>query len=475
MADNKVRLRNLDEEVLKYLHATSGTIGFDQLSPDVVTAIKNNTSTSGSSYNDSELRNRIVTIENTMVSKISADSLYATKKDYDTSTTVDSKIEKAKTGLETDISNITKNFISKTPDSITEDLLSYELRAKINSSNGSGGSSGTNNNLDELKNSVSKNTSAIAEINNTLSKNVYLKSSPISIDDLDSNTQTLIHNARQNTVLITENDLDETLKNKVNQKEAHDAEAQSVINSMYNGSQTGQVLIAKKIDTSGQNTYSVVPKYIFATDIFLFQLDSKYLDQQIVIKDTSDDSDSVTFDSGKTYAQNHNCDYIADLKRNILLQYDRSKGTWSENNSAQDLFNKLIGTFFLSYPDNSIYFCNGLGQESIIKIISPNDYIDEDDLNIISTKISDVEKTINNLASAVIYKGSVDAFTNLPTTNKIGDMYNIKNSGGTDGNGTAINAGDNVVWTGTAWDNVGGTFNVEETSDTEIDNLFTTT
>ena len=36
-------------------------------------------------------------------------------------------------------------------------------------------------------------------------------------------------------------------------------------------------------------------------------------------------------------------------------------------------------------------------------------------------------------------------------------MYNIKAAGGTDANGTAIRAGDNVVWNGSGWDDQAGT------------------
>ena len=36
-------------------------------------------------------------------------------------------------------------------------------------------------------------------------------------------------------------------------------------------------------------------------------------------------------------------------------------------------------------------------------------------------------------------------------------MYNVKAAGGTDANGTAIRAGDNVVWNGSGWDDQAGT------------------
>lgn len=58
----------------------------------------------------------------------------------------------------------------------------------------------------------------------------------------------------------------------------------------------------------------------------------------------------------------------------------------------------------------------------------------------------------SDVASALVFKGSVESFSSLPATgNSIGDAYNIKTAGGTDANGTAISAGDVVAYTDTGW------------------------
>ena len=63
-----------------------------------------------------------------------------------------------------------------------------------------------------------------------------------------------------------------------------------------------------------------------------------------------------------------------------------------------------------------------------------------------------------DVASALIYKGSVADFASLPTSNlKTGYVYNIASAGGTDANGTAVKAGDNVAYNGTGWDVLAGT------------------
>jgi hypothetical protein len=394
--DNKVKLRNLDDEVLRYLRAASDKVGFDQLSPDVVSEIKNHTGTSGASYDDSELRKRIVTVENSMVTKTSADSLYATKKDYDTSKVVDSKIDKAKVSIQNDISNIDKNFIPKEPGAITEDLLSTELKNKVNahgssSSSGDSGNTGSNADVDELKVQVSRNSYDITGIKNTINTNVYLKSSPIAIEDLDDNTRSLINNARQNTTLIGINDLDESLKNRIDQQAT--AETQTVIDSMYKDAEDGQVLIVKKNQVN--DNYTVFPKYTFANDVFIFKLDAKYLDEQIVQKNSDDDSDTATFDSGKTYAKNNGYTYIADLNREVLLQYDKTTDTWTQKDSAQDTYDKLSGSFVISYPDKAIYFCKKL--RDVIQVFNPEDYVKEQDVQDTIEYFDDLDKRLDTI------------------------------------------------------------------------------
>ena len=58
----------------------------------------------------------------------------------------------------------------------------------------------------------------------------------------------------------------------------------------------------------------------------------------------------------------------------------------------------------------------------------------------------------NSLSSAVLYKGSVDSFAELPANAELGWMYNVK----TENKEQDIKAGDNVIWNGSSWDNMGG-------------------
>ena len=54
------------------------------------------------------------------------------------------------------------------------------------------------------------------------------------------------------------------------------------------------------------------------------------------------------------------------------------------------------------------------------------------------------------MVAGMHYKGSVDNYSDLPTTNEVGDMWNVKTAS------EHNKAGDNVVWDGTEWDNQGG-------------------
>ena len=73
-----------------------------------------------------------------------------------------------------------------------------------------------------------------------------------------------------------------------------------------------------------------------------------------------------------------------------------------------------------------------------------------------------------DIAGVYKAKGTVASFSALPSNAQTGDVYNVTAAGGTDENGVAIKAGDNVVKTATGWDNLGGTVdlsNIGLTSD----------
>lgn len=75
----------------------------------------------------------------------------------------------------------------------------------------------------------------------------------------------------------------------------------------------------------------------------------------------------------------------------------------------------------------------------------------------------------SDVASAFIYKGSVENYSDLPSTGvQVGWMYNIVNADSSHG----INAGDNVVYNGNTWDNYNGLIIIDSATDAEINELF---
>lgn len=67
------------------------------------------------------------------------------------------------------------------------------------------------------------------------------------------------------------------------------------------------------------------------------------------------------------------------------------------------------------------------------------------------------------------YKGSVNNYSDLPTTGlTAGDVYNVVNEDESHG----IDAGENVAWTGSEWDPLGGSFLITAITNAQIDALF---
>lgn len=63
----------------------------------------------------------------------------------------------------------------------------------------------------------------------------------------------------------------------------------------------------------------------------------------------------------------------------------------------------------------------------------------------------------SDIAKAVNYRGSVNSYGELPKLGMaVGDMYNITTADKANG----IKAGDNVVYNGNSWDNMGGTIDL---------------
>ena len=80
-----------------------------------------------------------------------------------------------------------------------------------------------------------------------------------------------------------------------------------------------------------------------------------------------------------------------------------------------------------------------------------------DDINLSNT----VQQIEDELTSAVIYKGSVSTFNDLPEENlKVGDMYDVQNSD------------NNYIWNGTGWDSTTKLISFDFVTEEQIEQLF---
>ena len=73
----------------------------------------------------------------------------------------------------------------------------------------------------------------------------------------------------------------------------------------------------------------------------------------------------------------------------------------------------------------------------------------------------------SDVSSVYKYKGSVNNYSSLPTSGQsVGDVYNVETADASHG----IKAGDNVAWTGSAWDVLAGTVDLSAYATTDAMN-----
>lgn len=83
----------------------------------------------------------------------------------------------------------------------------------------------------------------------------------------------------------------------------------------------------------------------------------------------------------------------------------------------------------------------------------------------VPTKVSELTDAADyakktDITNVYKYKGSVKTYSNLPVEDlTAGDVYNVESNG------------KNYAWTGTAWDDLGGIFEIESISNDEIDKI----
>ena len=383
MDNNKIRLRNLDHEVIDYFKKTEDKISFDDLESNIVEEIKTDAS-SGLAYNDEELRNRIITIEDTYVKTADGDNKYAFKSDTYDKSQVDSKFSSlsnvvdGKLDQKLSISAAEIGYIKNDNNVITETMLSTDLQNKVNAryenkrpEDGSG-SEVSISDFNMLKVAVTTNTT---NINNILASYVT-KSSVISKAQLDADIQKVLDTARTTDIKINEADLDETLVTKINGGggvSSTDSLVYELVNS-FKG-EYGQLFYART-DENGDS--KIIPRYMYAEEVLLV-------------------SKSSDLTAAKSYSLSHDYDYVGDMANNELLYYS-SEQTW-EVYEEEPLFEYILGRFTLDYSTGNVYY--GSDETNSTVFIDTTVYetktAHQSDINSLTGDIDSLETEISNV------------------------------------------------------------------------------
>ena len=384
MDNYRIRLRNLDPEVLEYFRKTNEKIGFDGLNSDVVVEIKNDAA-SGLAYNDAELRNRIIALETDYVKTSVGDSRYALKSNTYTKTETDNKISALSSSINSElsdklsVSDAETLYIKNVANIITETMLSTDLQNKVNARyenkrpEDSSGSEVSISDFNLLKVAVNTNTSNI----NDILGSYVTKNTTIPLSQLDSNTQKIVNTARTTSVKITESDLSETLVSKINSSGGGSSSVDNMVYELVNSfkGEYGQLFYAK-LDDDG-NT-KIIPRYLYAEEVLL----------------VSKASDLAT---AKSYSLSQDYDYIGDIANNQLVYYSDTQ-TW-EVYDEETLFEYIIGRFAKDYSTGNIYY--GSDETTCEVFIDTTVYetktAHQNDLVNINTEISNLRSDIDTL------------------------------------------------------------------------------
>lgn len=170
---------------------------------------------------------------------------------------------------------------------------------------------------------------------------------------------------------------------------------------------------------------------------------------------TTEDVDKITFNGATNKSINITPESIGAITQSILNNYLPLTGGTLTGSLTAPIFNgdlngnatsasKVNNKLTFSGYQSSIY-----DGSSDVSITIPNllSQLTND------TNFATISYVDSKVSSVYKFKGSVENYSDLPTSgNEVGDVWDIINADPTNN----IKAGDNVVWTGTTWDNLGG-------------------
>lgn len=376
----KIRLRNLDEEVINAFRQNSKLIDFDSLSEDVVTAIKNQ-SPDGSlnKYNDRELRNRISLLERDKLDSETAANLYLTIEKGVTKEDVNNIkseiVSEINTTIDNKIAAIDDVYIKNINGIISESLLSDDLQDKINlryennrteSITESGGIN--TGEFNKLVIKVDRNTSDIQNLQSYVNSNVLHTDDKIYINQLDTNIQNILNNVRVKTEPISINDVDADLQDRLSLN-SEDIQSIKEIQNSFNGS-TGQTFFSVLDETTGKS--SLQAKFIVANDTWIVRNSDLIMDAE---------ADAMT-------NTEHDIYFLVDSDANILYEYNYETSLWELSDKSSYGF--AAGRIIPEYKTGDLYFSSAQDEYECILRIS--NFVEESEITDVVRKneISDV-------------------------------------------------------------------------------------
>lgn len=130
MSQEKIKKYHLDDDLLASLRLKDDYISADDLSPELRAVLKG--TNTGTRYDDTELRNRIISLEKNSITKEEENS-FAKKSDVmtpeETRDVIKSELQAAETDFQT---KLDKKLDTDTDGGIDEAMLSSDLQHKVN-------------------------------------------------------------------------------------------------------------------------------------------------------------------------------------------------------------------------------------------------------------------------------------------------------------------------------------------------------
>lgn len=424
MNPNKIKKRNLDEEILNYFFSTDKKISYDYLDENVVSDIKNGPNATHA-YNDTELRYRITQLEANKLGKAEAQSLYILAANTYTRTESDENLDALKNELiveldkKLSITDAQDQYIAKQSGIITEDLLSRDLANKVNARyenqrppTGSG-SDVSLSDFNMLKLQVSNNAKSIENLELFVNNNTVLKTDTISEELLDSQIRNVINNARLTTEPIEIEDLSQSLLDRIN---SGGSEGGTEITDQLRAVQdllsldSGEVLIGKGFNEDTGEVYHE-KSHIFVENAIAITDNSDL--EEAKIQALADNMDTIININTElvdgTNEEDHN------FRWNKLYEYDSETSQWIENTEATAT-QFLVGKFIQEFKTDNIYF--GCDEYEVIKIVDIDSFVKKAEL---STQLDTINNKFNNYVNTDIYN-TLSSEVNINTS----DIANIK-------------------------------------------------